>query len=307
MSGKAEVYDHRKQPVKHGRIRVNGIRMHYITAGSAKDALLLVHGTPKDSYYWYRVFPLLTEHFTVVAPDVRGFGHSDKPPTTDGYDCKTCAQDLAELMEQLGHSKYHVHGEDRGAEYAYALTALYRDRVLSLSFCEMLISGLGLEESSFWTKDNVTAQFRQEGVWCWHLPFFWLPHVPEMLITGHEKEFREHFMRQECFNPTAIEPVALDHWIECVKQPGCLRGILETYRAGFKNGEINTALAKKKLTCPVMTIGAPEFFGPTVRDHVLKFAEDVQRSELFEECGHSLALEQPERLADCLRDFMLKN
>ena len=112
-------------------------------------------------------FPLLTEHFTIVAPDVRGFGHSDKPPTTDGYDCKTCAQDLAELMEQLGHSKYHVHGEDRGAEYAYALTALYRDRVLSLSFCEMLISGLGLEESSFWTKDNVTAQFRQEGVWCW--------------------------------------------------------------------------------------------------------------------------------------------
>ena len=113
-------------------------------------------------------------------------------------------------------------------------------------------------------------------------------------------------MRQECFNPTAIEPVALDHWIECVKQPGCLRGILETYRAGFKNGEINTALAKKKLTCPVMTIGAPEFFGPTVRDHALKFAEGVQRSELFEECGHSLALEQPERLVKCLREFMLR-
>ena len=113
------------------------------------------------------------------------------------------------------------------------------------------------------------------------------------------------FMKQECYNPTAIEPKALDHWIDCVKQPGCLRGILETYRAGFKNGEIHRELAKKKLTIPVMTIGAPEFFGPTVKDHALQWAEGVDRNELFEECGHSLALEKPERLAKCLQEFML--
>ena len=112
-------------------------------------------------------------------------------------------------------------------------------------------------------------------------------------------------MRQECYNPTSIEPVALDHWIECVKQPGCLRGILETYRAGFKNGEINVELAKQKLSCPVMTIGAPEFFGPTVKECALRFSLEVQRNELFEECGHSLALEKPERLAQCLKEFML--
>ena len=166
----AEVYDHAGKPVKHGRLRVNGIRMHYITAGAGKDVLLLVHGTPKDYFYWYKLLPLLTDRFTVVAPDVRGFGYTDKPPTTDGYDCKTTAHDLAELMTQLGHERFHVHGEDRGAEYAYALTALYRNRVQSLSFCEMLLSGLGLEESSFWTKESVTAQYRQEGVWCWVSP-----------------------------------------------------------------------------------------------------------------------------------------
>ena len=138
-----------------------------------------------------------------------------------------------------------------------------------------------------------------------HLGFFWMPHIPEMLIQGHEREFWEMFMKQECYNPTAIEPKALNHWIECVKQPGGLRGILETYRAGLKNGEINVELAKKKLTCPVMTIGAPEFFGPLVKDNMLKVAEDVKHAEIFEECGHSLALEAPERLAERLKNFML--
>lgn len=166
VSELAETYDHAGQPVKHGRARVNGIRQHYITAGSGPP-LLLLHGTPKNSFYWYRLFPLLTEHFTLVAPDLRGFGYTDKPPTTDGYDCKEQAADVAELMTQLGHEKFYVHGEDRGAEYAYAVAGLYRDRVMKLSFCEMLVSGLGLEESSFWTRENVTAQYRQDGVWCW--------------------------------------------------------------------------------------------------------------------------------------------
>lgn len=114
-------------------------------------------------------------------------------------------------------------------------------------------------------------------------------------------------MKEECYNPSMIEPIALDHWIECVKQPGCLRGILETYRAGLKNGEIHQKLLKEggKLTLPIMTIGAPEFFGPTVKDNILKVAEKVEHSEIFEECGHSLALEQPARLANCLLKFML--
>jgi hypothetical protein len=97
--GLAETYDHNGKPVTHHRTRVNGIRLHYITAGSGPP-LLLLHGTPKNSFYWYRIFPLLTPHFTLVAPDLRGFGYTDKPPATEGYDSWTNAQDMAELMTQ---------------------------------------------------------------------------------------------------------------------------------------------------------------------------------------------------------------
>jgi pimeloyl-ACP methyl ester carboxylesterase len=97
----------------------------------------------------------------------------------------------------------------------------------------------------------------------------------------------------------------LDYWTDCARQPGGLTGIFETYRSVFKNAEINKESAKTKLKCPVMTIGAPEFFGPQVEANAKLFAESVEQSEIFEECGHSLALEKPERLAKSLKKFML--
>ena len=248
-----ETFDHNGKPVKHARARVNGIRMHYITAGQG-PALLLLHGTPKSHSYWLKVVPLLTSRFTIVAPDLRGFGATDKPPTTDGYDSATNAQDVGELMTQLGHEHFHVHGEDRGAEYAYAVA----DRVLTLSFCEMLLTGYGLEDSALWSPENVAAQFEQRGVWCWHLPFFWIPHVPEMLIQGKEDEFWTHFVTAECYHPTAIPPDVMEEWIRNCKAPGGLRGILETYRSAFVNAKVNRDLGREKLTLPVMTVGAPE-------------------------------------------------
>jgi pimeloyl-ACP methyl ester carboxylesterase len=300
-----EIFDHAGIPVKHGRARVNGIRMHYVTAGQG-EPLLLLHGTPKTHYYWYKLIPLLTEHFTVVAPDLRGFGDTDKPPVSEGYDSLTNAKDVSELMAQLGHETYHVHGEDRGAEFAYVVAATNREQVKTLSFCEMLLSGEGLEEASFFTPENISAQFRQQGVWVWHIPFFWIPHIPEMLITGREREFWEFWIKAETWNPTAISDEAITEWIARLKAPGGLRGCLETYRAALKNAEINKELKQTKLTLPIMTVGAPEFFGPLVEEQMLRVAERVERAEVFEECGHSLALEAEGRLARMLREFMLR-
>ncbi|KAK5134192.1 hypothetical protein LTR08_006852 [Meristemomyces frigidus] len=108
----AETSDHTGHPVHHGRLRLNGIRLHYITAGSG-PALLLLYGTPKNSFYWYRFFPLLTSHFTLVALHLRGFGYTNKPPATEGYDSKTNAKDVADLMTHLGHESFYLHGRDQ--------------------------------------------------------------------------------------------------------------------------------------------------------------------------------------------------
>ncbi|KAF2017822.1 soluble epoxide hydrolase [Aaosphaeria arxii CBS 175.79] len=303
-NGSTLVYDHTGAAVRHGRARINQIRMHYYTAGSG-PALLLIHGTPKTSFYWYKIAPLLTPYFTIVAPDLRGFGYTDKPPASNGYDSRTNADDLAELMTQLGHEQFYVHGEDRGAEFAFAVAGLYRDRVLKLSFCEMLLSGVSLDKWSYFTPENTQAQYEQRGVWQWHIPFLWMPNVAEMLITGKEEEFWTFFMENECYNPIAIGREAIQEFVRSSKAPGGLRGILETYRATLVNGQVNTEIKQEPLTLPIMTVGAPEFFGPLVREEMLMVANNVQRSAVFEECGHSLALEAEVRLSDMLIDFML--
>ena len=300
----AEIHDHLGNPVQHGRARVNGIRMHYVTAGQG-EPLLLLHGTPKTSFYWHKLIPLLTPHFSVVAPDLRGFGYTDKPPVEEGYDSLTNARDMADLMTQLGHPTFHLHGEDRGAEFAYVLAASRPERVRTLSFCEMLLSGAGLEQWSNFTTENISAQFRQKGVWVWHIPFFWIPHLPEMLITGREREFWEFWIKAETWNPNAISEEALTEWVACLKSPGGLRGCMETYRAGLKNARINQELGKTKLTLPIMTVGAPEFFGPLVEQQMRDVSNGVERTAVFEQCGHSLALEAEHRLAEMLRSFML--
>jgi len=300
----AEIFDDKNHPVEHMRVRVNGIRMHYVTAGHG-EPLLLIHGTPKTHYYWYKLIPLLTDTFTIVAPDLRGFGDTDKPPASDGYDSMTNAKDLAELMNSLGYDKYFVHGEDRGAEYAYVLAATNSSRVKALSFCEMLLSGDDLDVMSYFTKENVKRQFNQEGTWQWHIPFFWMPHVPEMLISGHEEEFWTWWMKAETWNPNAITDDCIHEWISHLKEPGGLRGCLETYRAAFKNAAINEELGKKKIQMPVMTIGAPEFFGDTVEKQMKKYCENVVCGKVFEKCGHSLALEAPDRLAESLKSFFI--
>jgi pimeloyl-ACP methyl ester carboxylesterase len=297
-----EVYDHNGDPVEHHRAYVNGVRLHYVTAGSG-EPLLLLHGTPKTHYYYHKLIPLLTDEFEVVAPDLRGFGDSDRPSAKEGYDMMTNADDMAELMTEAGHDEFHIHAEDRGAEYAYALTASREERVKTLSFAEMLLAGQGLHRWSDLTKDNLEAQ----PPWTWHIPFFFLEDLPEMLIEGREKAFWNWWMKAETYNPHAIDDEAVEEWATKAAEPGGLRGIMETYRATFENQEITAELKEETtLELPILTTGAPEFYGHLVEDQMDQVSNGVDRHEVFERCGHSLSLEAEDRLAPVLREFMLE-
>jgi pimeloyl-ACP methyl ester carboxylesterase len=188
-----EIKDHAGNPVTHGRATVNGVRLHYVTAGQG-EPLVLVHGVPKTWYYWHRLIPLLSEHYTVIAPDVRGFGDSFRPK--DGYDMETIADDIVALVQHLGHEKFRLAGEDWGAAFAYAIAAKYPERVHKLSYGEMLLPGFGLEEWSNLNADNVNSNH-----FLWHVNFFHVRDIPEMLIQGREQLFWETWMKNETYDP----------------------------------------------------------------------------------------------------------
>jgi haloacetate dehalogenase len=92
------------------RATVNGTEIHFAIGGSGPP-LLLLHGYPQTHVIWHRIAPRLAASHTVVCPDLRGYGDSDKP--RDGYDKKTMARDMHEVMQALGHERYALVGHDR--------------------------------------------------------------------------------------------------------------------------------------------------------------------------------------------------
>ena len=176
---------------------------------------------------------------------------------------------------------------------------------MTLSFAEMLLSREGLEEWSYFTPGNVSAQFELRGVSA-------LAHTV-LLDPGHSGD--AHHRKGAEFSGVLgsrprrttrrpSRPRRVDEWISHLEAPGGLRGVLETYRAGLERQHKQRAQAEEDLGAGPYGRGA-EFFGNLVEDQMRKVAEAVERSEVFEGCGHSVALEAEDRLADLLREFML--
>ncbi|HKB44493.1 MAG TPA: alpha/beta hydrolase, partial [Chitinophagaceae bacterium] len=124
---------------KHQYATVNGIKLHYVIGGHGTP-LMLVHGFPQNWYMWNRLLPELSKHFTVICPDLRGVGESGKPK--DGYDKKTMAIDLHELMKTLGYEKINLAGHDVGLMVAYAYAAQFPNEVNKLALLDALLAGI---------------------------------------------------------------------------------------------------------------------------------------------------------------------
>src|SRR5277367_5942150 len=157
---------------KHQYANVNGIKMHYVIGGSG-DPLVLLHGFGQNWYMWNRLLPELSKHFTVIAPDLRGMGESDKPDS--GYDKKTMAVDIHELVKKLGYSGIDLAGHDIGLMVAYAYAAQFGSEVKKLALLDALLPGVEPVWSDFSSK-------------AWWFGFFARP-VSGELVKGKEGAF----------------------------------------------------------------------------------------------------------------------
>lgn len=166
------------------RVEVNGIRLYYQMAGSG-EPIVLLHGFPETFHAWRKIIPALSAHFTVIAPDLRGCGNSDRPD--GGYDKRTIAEDVHHLVRHLELGPINLVGHDVGMMVAYTYAAAYSTEVRRLVLMEAALPGLGLEE--LYDADKYPRMY--------HLPLFEAPNgLAEALIVGRERMFVEHFMLQ---------------------------------------------------------------------------------------------------------------
>lgn len=273
----------------HHSITVNGIRLHYVTAGTG-DPVVLLHGWPQTWHEWRRVIPALAAKFTVVAPDLRGFGDSDKP--AGGYDKRTVAEDVYRLVQHLGLGPVNLVGHDLGMMVAYAYASAHPDEVRKLVLAEAGLPGLGLEELFD------TAKYPQ----FWHFGFFSAPNVAESLIAGRERPFVSHFIRMQSYDPTGVSEEDLDEYARRLAAPGALRGGFEHYRAFPVDAGHNREHARTRLPMPVLTMGGALSIGDLLEKAIKPLARHV-RGVVIERSGHYLAEEQPDVVAGELLKF----
>ncbi|MER0694972.1 alpha/beta hydrolase [Pseudomonas aeruginosa] len=277
------------KPTQHSAI-VNGVRLRYSISGSG-EPLVLLHGWPQSRREWRHVIPSLASHFTVIAPDMRGFGDSDKP--SSGYDKRTVAKDIHELIHQLGFEKIYLVGHDIGLMVAYEYAASHPNEVKKLVVMEAAIPGLGLEAL------QDTARFPH----LWHFGFFIAPGVAESLVTGHEEVFLRYFIQHLAYDASAITDEDIAHYSTNMKTPGGLRGGFEHYRAFTVEAINNKENASTKLPMPVLGIGGSHGMGNHVGELMKPLAQNV-KTIVIDRSGHWIPEEQPEQLVNVLINFL---
>lgn len=221
-----------------------------VRTGGSGPPLLLLHGNPQTHAMWHAVAPSLSEVYSVVCPDLRGYGGSHKPEATPDhapYAKREMARDMVELMAHLGHDRFYLAGHDRGARVSHRLALDHPDRVLKLAVLDIVPTIEHFERTDM--------DFAM-GYYHW----FWLaqPHpYPEMLINeAPEAWFRRHTTRppkgDDFFNPEAYAD-----YLEAARNPDMIRGMCEDYRAAATidlDHDRTSREAGDKIACPLLAL-----------------------------------------------------
>ena len=218
--------------------------------GGDGPPLLLLHGNPQTHAMWHAMAPALAERFTVICPDLRGYGGSFKPGATADhapYAKKQMARDMTEVMELLGHDEFFVGSHDRGSRVAHRLALDFPDRVRKLAVLDIIPTIEHFER---------TGMAFAMGYYHW----FWFAQrhpVPESVINAApEVWFRAHTSR-EPKGDDFFHPAALADYLAAVQNPEMIRGMCEDYRAAATidlDHDRESREAGEKIRCSLLVL-----------------------------------------------------
>lgn len=272
---------------KHQTANVNGVNIHYVIGGEG-EPLLLIHGFGQNWYMWNRLLPELSKHFTVIAPDLRGVGESDKPDS--GYDKKTMAVDMHELVTKLGYNSINLVGHDIGLMVAYAYAAQFGNEVKKVALLDALLPGV----EPIWTKLYTTV---------WHFGFFARP-VAGNVVAGKEKIFFTDFWTTVTPSKAPFTKEEAEEFIRAYSTKGSTTGSFHWFGDFPKDVIDNHEFMKKKLNMPLLAMGGEYFSAPFLATHCKLVANNVSETKIMGS-GHWVVQEQTAQVQKGLLDFFI--
>ncbi|MGB8699440.1 MAG: alpha/beta hydrolase [Thermosynechococcaceae cyanobacterium] len=284
---------------QHQFIQTNRINLHYVTQGSG-DLVLLLHGFPEFWYAWRFQIPVLSRHFKVVVPDLRGYNDSDKP--TSGYDLDTLTQDILGLIKNLGFSKAHIVGHGWGGMIGWNLAQKFPESLLSLS----LLSAPH-PQALLKTLTSNLEQLRQH----WYLLALPLPNVPEWLLQQNLASFLQNWFQGQAIRKAAFSTDTLRIYQAALSKTGALSSALNYYRTWLSP---QTWLARlqeplRPIQVPTLVLWGQEdaVLSPTLTEGFERLISLPFRLKLIPECGHWIQQEVPQVVNLELLSFLRNN
>jgi haloacetate dehalogenase len=275
------------------QVETSGATINLVTGGSGPP-LLLLHGYPQTHVMWRKLAPRLAAEFTVVVPDLRGYGDSSKPPAgpdNANYAKRALAQDQVETMTALGFERFAVAGHDRGARVAHRLARDHSGRVERLALLDIVSTLYRFETID---QKAATASY--------HWFFLIQPGgLPERLI-GAEPEF---FLRHSLRDPAVFEPEAFAEYLRCFKNPETIRATCDEYRAGATIDLVHDRVDRgRRLTMPLLVLWGERSSQGSGYDMLAVWREHAELvSGRDVKSGHFLPEEAPEATYAALHGF----
>jgi len=265
--------------------------------GGDGPAILFLHGYPQTHVMWHKVAPLLAEGYTVVCPDLRGYGDSGAPASDDthlAYSKRSMAQDQVEVMQALGFEKFAVIGHDRGARVAHRMSLDHPEKVTKLTLLDIVPT-----RTVFASIDREVASD--------HYHWFFLIQpgdLPERLIGSAPDFYLEWIFSRWCNTPGSLTHKACDEYRRCF-DAATIHATCEDYRAGATIDLIHDEVDRvRQVTCPLLLLWSETGTGATydMLSVWKTYATNVRGRAL--DCGHFLAEERPAEVVAEIQYFL---
>lgn len=280
-------------------ITTSGATIHVLKGGSG-PALLLLHGHPETHITWHKIAGELAKQYTVVLPDLRGYGDSSKPeggPNHINYSARSMAQDQVEVMQHFGFDKFYLAGHDRGARVAHRLCLDHPDAVIKVSMLDIA--------PTLTMYNDTNKLFATRYMW-WFLQIQPYP-MPETLISLDATYYLKYHLAVQGKTPEAVTPEAMQEYLRCYCCKGTVHAVCEDYRAAASiDLDMDRAddEAGHYITAPLQALwGAKAVVGHlwNVLDSWQPKANSILGQAL--DCGHLLPEELPEAVLAQFKAF----
>lgn len=276
----------------------NGATLRIAITGQG-EPLVLLHGHPQNHLTWRKIAPALSKHFTVIMPDLRGYGDSVKPPGDEehrSYSKKVMAEDLILLMDALGYDQFAFVGHDRGGRVGHRLALDYPQRVTRAVFIDIAPTATmyALTDKTFATR------------YFWWFFLIQPAPLPEKMIGNDPAFFLQKHIEGQLKTPGATEPEIFADYLRCYQDPAMIHAACEDYRAAATiDLQDDAEDSARRITCPLLLLWGEKGTVGQLYDVVATWKEKaINVSGEALPCGHSPQEEVPEKMLAALLPFL---